>query len=164
MILHDVRLLVFDADGTLRRTTVAGQPCPVAPDEWTLLPGVRETLAPIDWSGRGIRLGIASNQDWVGYGRVTREMSERLLHDALRAATGGAVRDPIVRLCPHRESDGCGCRKPAPGMLLDIMRSCGAAPDETLLVGDADVDAEAARRAGVRFRWAVEFFDRRRAL
>jgi phosphoglycolate phosphatase-like HAD superfamily hydrolase len=38
------------------------------------------------------------------------------------------------------------------------MRDCGAAPGETLFVGDTEIDREAARRAGVSFVWAWDFF------
>lgn len=158
VIPDDVRLVVFDADGTLRRTLVAGQPCPIAPGEWELMPRVRETLQTVDWRGRALRVGVASNQDWIGYGHVSRAMSERLLHDAIAAATAGAAPEPIVRLCPHVPEDHCACRKPAPGMLLAIMAKADARPTETLFVGDMEIDAEAALRAGVRFRWASDFF------
>jgi len=158
VIPDDLRLVVFDADGTLRRTLVAGQPCPLAPGEWELMPRVRETLATVDWRRRELRVGVASNQDWIGYGHLARAMGERLLHDAIAAATSGAARDPIVRLCPHVPEDHCTCRKPAPGMLLEIMATADARATETLFVGDMEIDAEAARRAGVRFRWASDFF------
>ncbi|HKO15342.1 MAG TPA: HAD-IIIA family hydrolase [Gemmatimonadaceae bacterium] len=159
-LLDHVRLLIFDADGTLRRTTVSGRPCPHAPDEWELLPGVRDTLATVDWTARGIRLGIASNQDHVGYGLLAGMMAERLLRDALDAATDGRVRDPLIRFCPHRLDVACACRKPAPGLLLALLHAARVQREETLFVGDATVDAEAARRAGVRFHWAHEVFGR----
>ncbi|MFL5612042.1 MAG: HAD-IIIA family hydrolase [Gemmatimonadaceae bacterium] len=157
-LLTGVRLVIFDADNTLRRSTVAGQPCPHTDGEWELMPGVRECLTGIDWRGRGIRVAVASNQDHVGYGLIDAVMARRLLRAAIDAATSGAVSDPEIRFCPHRLEEPCGCRKPAPGMLLDIMRSVGVGSEATLFVGDAKVDAEAARRAGVRFSWAREFF------
>src|SRR4051812_5888891 len=86
-----VALVIFDADGTLRRTLVPGQPCPCSPDEWALMPGVRETLAAVDWRARHLRVGVASNQDWIGYGRVAIDTCRRLLHDMIVAATNGAV-------------------------------------------------------------------------
>jgi histidinol phosphatase-like enzyme len=46
---------------------------------------------------------------------------------------------------------GCVCRKPAPGLLSEAMGFHGVGPAETLFVGDAEVDREAARRAGVAF-------------
>ncbi len=153
-----VRLVIFDADGTLRTTTVPGQPCPHAPNEWTLLPCVRDVLGAVDWAGERIRVGVASNQDHVGYGIIDHETARRLLYDALFAATSGKVADPAIRFCPHLATDGCDCRKPAPGMLLSIMRECGAAPHETVFVGNDPVDVQAAERAGVRFIHARELF------
>jgi D-glycero-D-manno-heptose 1,7-bisphosphate phosphatase len=161
-LVASVRLVIFDADGTLRRTTVPGQPCPHADDEWELLTGVRECLTAIDWRKLGIIVGIASNQDHVGYGLLDAASARRLLRKMIEAATGGAVRDPEIRFCPHRLEEPCDCRKPAPGMLVDIMRARGVAPSETLFIGDSSVDEQAARAAGVRFTWAGDFFRDRR--
>lgn len=158
----DVRLVIFDADDTLRRTIVPGQPCPRAPHEWELLPGVREVLGAVDWEGSGVRVGVASNQDQVGYGLIEAAMADRLLRDLVLAATDGRVRDPVIRYCPHVPEVVCDCRKPAPGMLLSILAECGVDPADTLFVGDAPSDAEAARRAGVRFVHATALFGPRR--
>jgi len=43
------RLIIFDADGTLRCCTVPGQVCPNADNQWELLPNVKEKLSEIDW-------------------------------------------------------------------------------------------------------------------
>ncbi len=112
------RLYIFDADNTLRRTTVPGQVCPHAPGEWELLPGVRERLARIDWTQAS--LGVASNQDHVGYGLLTEARCRALLHDMVREAIGGSARDVRVLFCPHVLEVSCACRKPAPGMLEDV--------------------------------------------
>ncbi len=154
---HDVDLMIFDADGTLRRTLIAGQPAPRAPGEWELLPNVRATLAQFDWAGT--RFALASNQDQVGYGLYTAEMAGRLLRDLAAAATGGACETPVIRFCPHRLDVSCLCRKPAPGMLLDILRETNTNAVRALFVGDNETDRAAAESAGVRFRWAREFFD-----
>lgn len=162
-LVASARLVIFDADGTLRRTTVPGQPCPHSNREWELLPGVREWLTAIDWNRAGLGVGVASNQDHVGYGLVQHHVADRLLRDMILAATGGAVRDPEIRFCPHRLEEPCDCRKPAPGMLLDIMHARGVEAGDTLFIGDADVDRAAARAAGIRFSWAADLFGTPRA-
>lgn len=146
-----VRLVVFDADNTLRRVTVPGKPCPHGPGEWELLPGIREALAGLRWGEGGLLLGMASNQDHVFYGHLSAAMARRLLMDAAEAATGHRPPPGAVRFCAHAMDAGCGCRKPAPGLLLEAMAFYGLGPGETLFVGDAEVDREAARRAGVAF-------------
>lgn len=157
-----VRLYIFDADHTLRRTTIEGKVCPHAPDEWELLPDVRERLAEIRWGRGGALLGVASNQDQVGYGHLTHQMAHRLLADMLREAVGEVEPAPAIRFCPHVLEVACECRKPGAGMLRDIVRHFGVRPDETLFVGDMELDRQAAEAAGVRFAWAWDFFRRPR--
>ena len=157
-----VRLYIFDADGTLRRTTVPGLPCPNRPGEWELIPGVRERLAEIDWSAA--RFGVASNQGGVGVGYITLEAARSLLEEMVVEAFGVEPPRGSIELCPHAPHRGCACRKPEPEMLLRLMRRFRAEPEETLFVGDMDRDEGAARAAGTRFMWAHEFFDRQKAI
>ena len=153
-----LKLYIFDADGTLRRSTVPGQPCPNMPGDWELIPGVKERLAEIEWGPRGARFGVASNQGGVGLGYLTYGLARRMLVEMAREAFGVAPPAGSIEICPHAPHAGCPCRKPRPEMLLRLMRRFGAGRDETLFVGDMDRDEEAARRAGTRFMWAQEFF------
>jgi D-glycero-D-manno-heptose 1,7-bisphosphate phosphatase len=152
------RVLIFDADGTLRYTRVAGQPSPKSPGEWGLMPGVRARLAALDWGPDGHRLGVASNQDGVALGDLSREMAQRLLRDAVETAIGFVPESAAIEMCACPRRARCQCHKPAPGMLLSILRRFRATPGEALFVGDLDIDREAARRAGVPFEWAGDFF------
>jgi D-glycero-D-manno-heptose 1,7-bisphosphate phosphatase len=153
------RLFIFDADETLRRTTTPGKPCPHSPDEWVLMPGVREVLGCLPWGKvSGPRLGIASNQDHVAYGHLTLRAARDLLRDLARSATGFEPADAALQLCPHALDVDCDCRKPKPGMLFAIMSYYGVHPRNTLFVGNNQVDREAAARAGTAFSWSADFF------
>jgi D-glycero-D-manno-heptose 1,7-bisphosphate phosphatase len=161
-VFDQYALFIFDADDTLRRTTTPGKPCPHTPEEWALLPGVRETLKPVTWGAPGSpRLGLASNQDQVGYGRLSVEMAQRLLRDLARSATGTEPDVAGLQLCPHTAESECDCRKPKPGMLLTIMRHYRVEPGDTVFIGNHESDREAAARAGTAFIWAAEFFSGR---
>lgn len=156
-----VKLYIFDADGTLRRTTAPGLPCPNRPGDWELIPGVREQLAEIEWRAHETHFGIASNQGGVGVGHMTYAMAYRLLADMVVQAFG--VKAPpagSIEICPHAPHANCPCRKPKPQMLVRLVHRFGVRREETLFVGDMERDEEAARRAGVRFLWAHEFFNR----
>jgi D-glycero-D-manno-heptose 1,7-bisphosphate phosphatase len=53
-----------------------------------------------------------------------------------------------VFFCPHTPEDQCGCRKPEPGLLLEIAERLQVDLGEVPCVGDALRDIQAARRAG----------------
>jgi D-glycero-D-manno-heptose 1,7-bisphosphate phosphatase len=55
-----------------------------------------------------------------------------------------------VRVCYHDDNDGCNCRKPSPGMLIEAARELDIDLGASFLVGDRWRDIEAARRAGCR--------------
>jgi D-glycero-D-manno-heptose 1,7-bisphosphate phosphatase len=154
-------VLIFDADGTLRWTVVPGRPCPTAPGEWRLMPGVRRRLRALDWGPGGHRLGIASNQNGVALGQLTEAMARRLLVDTVAAALGFVPEHAAIELCTCPPHGGCRCRKPEPGMLLRILERFQQPPEAALFVGDLDIDREAALRAGVGFAWAHAFFGSR---
>ena len=152
------KLFIFDADGTLRRTTVPGLPSPRSPGEWELMPNVKNTLNQMDWNSGELFLGIASNQDGVSLGDLTKEMAYRLLQDMVAEAIGYFPLHTAIEMCTCRLGMNCRRKKPKPGMLLDIMHKFDIPPKQTLFVGDMEWDLEAARRAGVRFMWAKDFF------
>jgi D-glycero-D-manno-heptose 1,7-bisphosphate phosphatase len=55
-----------------------------------------------------------------------------------------------VYVCPHSDEARCGCRKPAPGMLLTAAKDLGLDLGSSFMVGDRWRDIEAGRRAGCR--------------
>jgi HAD-hyrolase-like len=64
-------------------------------------------------------------------------------------AAAGAVIDGIY-YCPHEEEPPCGCRKPAPGLLLTAARAHQIDLPASWMIGDSDRDMEAGRKAGCR--------------
>lgn len=154
------KLYIFDADGTLRRSTVPGKPCPNNNDEWELIPGVRERLAEVAWGPGGASFGVASNQGGVGLGYLTFRTARAMLEEMVSQAFGVSPPPGSVEICPHAPHLKCPCRKPHPEMLLRLMRRFHAGPRETIFVGDMPTDEETASNAGTHFAWAHQFFGR----
>ncbi|MCK5785343.1 MAG: HAD-IIIA family hydrolase [Candidatus Sabulitectum sp.] len=158
------KLIIFDADGTLRYCTVPGQPCPNREGEWLLFPDVIEKLASFNWASPGgkdgVGYGIASNQGGVGSGYFAEETAMSLLQDTFREAFGFSPVEGTIEMCPHLPYSGCTCRKPAPEMLNRLMKLYGVSANSVLYVGDRDDDKNAAKNAGCDFQWVSEFFNR----
>ena len=117
-------------------------------EDWIWENGSLEALRMLTVSG--LRISVATNQSGVGRGQMTDtdvdSVNQRMIQDA--AAVGARVDE--VAVCRHGPQDNCNCRKPAPGLVLALVQSSGVPASDTLLIGDAVRDLEAARRAGVR--------------
>lgn len=139
------RLILLDRDGVINADSEAFIK---DADEWQALPGSLGAIAEL--KRRGFQVGLCSNQSGVGRGLMTEAALGRV-HEKLMAglAEHGAALD-AARYCIHHPDDGCHCRKPRPGMLLDIMAELGATAAETVFVGDSLRDLEAAAAAGCR--------------
>jgi len=119
-----------------------------------LMPHVPERLAAV--RPQFDRCFIVSNQGRIGRGEITEtEVIERF--GWLNRLLGAPFTD--WRLCPHQASGGCHCRKPRPGMFLDLATAWNLDLDRSLHVGDSPSDRDAAAAAGIRtFHWARDFF------
>jgi D-glycero-D-manno-heptose 1,7-bisphosphate phosphatase len=135
----------LDRDGTLNLATIRdGRPYPPAsPAELAIVPGAFSALSAL--RDAGFRTIVVTNQPDVASGKQRRDVVEAI-NDALRAQL------PLddIRVCYHNDADGCGCRKPKPGMLLEAARGWGCPLGDSFMVGDRWRDVEAGRAAGCR--------------
>jgi D-glycero-D-manno-heptose 1,7-bisphosphate phosphatase len=139
----DVRAVLLDRDGVMNEDLPRGV---LRLEDFRLLPGVLEALASL--ARARIPAALVTNQANVGRGLVARATVEAI-HERLAAdvrAGGGELLS--VHVCFHGPDDGCACRKPAPGLLLEAARKNGFDLARTALVGDDVRDLEAAHRAG----------------
>jgi len=135
-----VHAVLFDRDGTLVvDVAYNGDPALVRPMD-AAAPAVGRLRAA------GLGLGVVSNQLGIGRGLIDAEQV-----DAVNARVEEML-GPFGtwQYCPHRESDGCGCRKPAPGLVFAAAAALGVAAENTVLIGDIGADVDAAAAAGAR--------------
>jgi D-glycero-D-manno-heptose 1,7-bisphosphate phosphatase len=99
---------------------------------------------------------IVSNQGRISRGEISAAEVVRRFAWA-NTQLGGPFTD--WRLCPHGDEHGCDCRKPNPGMFLELAGAHDVALPASVHVGDSAKDRDAAARAGVgSFVWARDFF------
>lgn len=98
----------------------------------------------------GFRVVVATNQPGLGRKLLDIETLVRIHEKMCRELDeiGGTVE--AVFFCPHRPSDRCRCRKPQPGLFLDIASRLGVALEGIPAVGDSLPDLGAARAVGAR--------------
>ena len=142
--MRELQLALLDRDGTLNRKPPEGEYVTDV-SELELLDGAGEAVLALNRAGLGV--AVVTNQRCVALGRLDAARLDRM-HSTLRAriaARGGSI-DAFYH-CPH-DVGTCACRKPEPGLLAAAARDFGAAPEQTVMIGDAASDVEAGRRFG----------------
>ncbi|MEN6457557.1 MAG: HAD family hydrolase [Thermoguttaceae bacterium] len=117
-------------------------------EEVRFLDGSFEALVAL--ASLPVTIVVVSNQGVVGRGLLSLETAWELQRQIVEVVTSHGGRIDASYLCPHHPSDGCTCRKPAPGMLLQAARELNLDLKRSWLVGDAATDLEAAHAAGSR--------------
>lgn len=130
--------VLFDRDNTLVRDV----PRLDDPDLVVPMPGVREALDLL--RSAGLKVGVVSHQSAIGFGFTTRGRAQAV--DARIQRLLGPF--DTWQTCCHTPADGCGCRKPAPGLILAAARDLGVSPNRCVMVGDLGTDLQAAAAAG----------------
>ncbi|MDP2983795.1 MAG: HAD family hydrolase [Candidatus Latescibacter sp.] len=143
--MNDRKFVFLDRDGVINAergnytTTI---------EQWEWADGALEGLKMLAGAGYGII--VITNQACIAKGLQTEEGLAKLHNFMIRRIReyGG----DILRIyhCPHETPDGCSCRKPAPGMILQAAEDLHIPLTETFFIGDSLRDMEAGRRAGVR--------------
>lgn len=135
-------LVLFDRDGTLvHDVPYNGDASLVVP-----MPEARGAIAAL--RVQGVRTGLITNQSGVGSGKISAEQADSVNAEVERRL--GPF--DVVVMCPHAAVDGCDCRKPAPGMVLEACHRLGTPPERCVVVGDIGTDVRAAEAAGA---WGI---------
>jgi D-glycero-D-manno-heptose 1,7-bisphosphate phosphatase len=140
-----MKLVVLDRDGTINHDS---DQYIKSPAEWKPIKGSLEAIARLTQAG--FRVVVATNQS--GLARGLFDMAAlNAIHDALQRAVhqaGGRI--DAIFFCPHADQSGCECRKPRPGMLLEIGKRLNVPMEGVPMVGDSLRDLQAAAAAGAR--------------
>jgi len=115
MSISSSKLIILDRDGVINEDR---DDYVKSVDEWVPLPGSLEAIALLNQAG--YQIAIATNQSGLSRGYFTindlHAMHSKM--DRLLKSLGGHI-DSIF-FCPHVDSHGCDCRKPAPGLMKEI--------------------------------------------
>ncbi|HJV41811.1 HAD-IIIA family hydrolase [Caulobacter sp.] len=135
----------LDRDGVLNRVVMrdgkAASPRTI--EELEIEPDAPAALATL--KAAGYLLLVVTNQPDVRRGLMKAEAL-----DALHARLAAALPIDDIAACLHDNADRCACRKPKPGLVLDLAARHGADLGRSWLIGDQDRDIACGKAAGCR--------------
>ena len=138
-----MKLIILDRDGVINEDS---DKYIKSADEWRPLKGSPEAIARL--SHAGFRVVVATNQSGIGRGLFDMAMLNAM-HDKMHkvvAQAGGRIH--AVFYCPHKDDDDCACRKPKPGMFVEIAKRFHTDLRGVPVIGDALRDLQAGVAAG----------------
>jgi L-threonylcarbamoyladenylate synthase len=116
-----------------------------SPSSLLIIPGVIPALKRMS---RLYELFVVSNQVGVARGAITREQVEEVNGALNRILEDEGIHIREWYVCPHEESDRCGCRKPSPHFLRKAAEDYSIDLGSSFMVGDHPTDPQTAEAAG----------------
>lgn len=141
--MHITKLVILGRDGILNEYREGHV---TAPEEWHPVPGALEAVARINHAGW--HTVVATNQSGIGRGMIDMSAVNAVHAHMYRQLQVQGGRIDAVFFCPHTPEEDCDCRKPKPGLMLDIGRRYGVDLGGVPMVGDTARDLIAAQAAG----------------
>ena len=138
-----MKLIILDRDGVINHDSMNYIK---SPQEWLPIKGSLQAVA--DLTALGFTIAVATNQSGVSRGYYDLETLEKIHGKmcSLIAEKGGCI--DKIWYCTHLPSQGCSCRKPEPGMLLNIADYYQVDLSEVYFIGDRVTDIQAGLKAG----------------
>jgi D-glycero-D-manno-heptose 1,7-bisphosphate phosphatase len=136
-------LIILDRDGVINEDS---DDYIKTPAEWIPIPGSLKAIAALNHAGYTVV--VATNQSGIARGLYT-EAGLAEIHATMQrqlAAVGGHI--DAIFYCRHHPDEHCACRKPKPGLLLQIAAEFKIDIEKALMVGDAARDIECAQAVG----------------
>lgn len=144
MAVNTRKAVFIDKDGTL----IKDVPYNVDPARIQLQAGAGPALRHMQAAGN--KVIVISNQSGVGRGLFPIEALSAVNRQVQELLMPYGVRIDDFYYCPHAPEDGCGCRKPQPGLILRAAEDYHIDVRRSWMIGDILHDVEAGNRAGCR--------------
>lgn len=139
------KLIVLDRDGVINHDS---DQFIKSPDEWRAIPGSIEAIARLNHAG--YRVVVATNQSGIGRGLFDMAMLNSIHEKMVKTLAQAGARLDAIFFCPHTGDSRCECRKPRPGMLVEIGKRFNAELTEVPCIGDSLRDLQAAQAVGAQ--------------
>ena len=144
-----MKLVILDRDGTINQDS---DQYIKSPAEWKPIPGSLEAIARLTQDGW--RIAVATNQSGIARGLFDMSTLNAIHAEMHRAVGQAGGRIDAIFFCPHAADSNCECRKPKPGLLLEIATRFSVDLKDVPMIGDSLRDVAAAAAAGAQ-PWLV---------
>jgi len=140
-----MKFIILDRDGVINEDS---DNFVKSPDEFIPIEGSLAAIAKLKQAGYGVV--VATNQSGIARGLFDLDTLHRMHEKLQRLLQNEGVHIDGIFFCPHGPEDICHCRKPKPGMYLDIAKRFNIDVSQTVVVGDSFRDLQAAMKVNAQ--------------
>ncbi|OUS34864.1 D-glycero-beta-D-manno-heptose-1,7-bisphosphate 7-phosphatase [Oleispira antarctica] len=139
------KLIILDRDGVINQDS---DNYVKSLEEWIPIEGSCEAIA--DLCKAGYTIAVATNQSGLARGYFSIDDLEAMhgRMNALVEEAGGEIAS--IKYCPHGPDDACDCRKPLPGLVVQIEAELGISAEGAWFIGDSLRDLQAGLTKGCK--------------
>lgn len=139
------KVIFMDRDGVISRDS----PDHIKSwDEFHFLPNSKEGIKLLN--DYGFNIILITNQSVIARKMVTKQGLEYIHKKMKREIEESGGKIIKIYYCPHHPKDGCKCRKPKPGLLLQAIKDNNIDPSKSYMIGDRIMDVEAGKKVGCK--------------
>ncbi|MBY0578995.1 MAG: D-glycero-beta-D-manno-heptose 1,7-bisphosphate 7-phosphatase [Burkholderiales bacterium] len=138
-----MKLVILDRDGVINYDS---DQFIKSPEEWKPIPGSLDAIARLNHAG--FTVVVATNQSGIGRGLFEMSTLAHIHEKTQKMLMLAGGRIDAFFYCPHTADLKCSCRKPEPGMLLEIARRFDVDLKGVPAIGDSLRDLVAAEKVG----------------
>jgi D-glycero-D-manno-heptose 1,7-bisphosphate phosphatase len=143
--MPSTKLIILDRDGVINHDSDLYIK---SPEEWVPIPGSLDAIARLNqW---GYRVAVCTNQSGIGRGLFDMDTLNAIHEKMIKAAAHAGGTIDAVFFCPHTNADNCDCRKPKPGMLMEIAARYNVSLAGVPVIGDSLRDLQSALAVGAQ--------------
>lgn len=147
-LMKKQKAVFLDRDGVLNHAIIKqGKPYPPASLDEVVIPHDALPALQLLKSLGYLLIGATNQPD------VARGTTERSLVEAINAKLLAALPLNEIRVCYHDDKDGCDCRKPLPGLMIQAAQEHHIELSQSIMIGDRWKDIEAGQRAHCKTIW-----------
>lgn len=116
--------------------------------EFEFLPGAIEAIRILN--SKGYKIFALSNQPGIARGMLTEKDLSIIHNNMQKELKKHGARIDGMYFCPHGWNEGCHCRKPKPGLLLQASKEHLIDLTKTIFIGDDERDIVAGKSVGCK--------------
>ena len=139
------KLIILDRDGVINEDS---DHYIRSAEDWHPIPGSIEAIAQL--SKANYQIAVATNQSGLARGYFQHEDLEAMHQKLTQLVEQQGGKLAGIYFCPHGPDDHCDCRKPKPGMIIQILKDLQQPAETTWVVGDSLRDLQAGLQAGCK--------------